>query len=122
MKFPGILVLGLKIKLLKGEHNFVEFVGVKLCFVWNFKGLIKNFKDSRGVLKKDVLNHFGKLGWESRPIKKNLFGLELMFLLCLKKQSKVKNNCEFTNNLKLWQLNISRDFLFCKIIARYVVD
>ena len=73
MKFPGILVLGLKIKLLKGEHNFVEFVGVKLCFVWNFKGLIKNFKDSRGVLKKDVLNHFGKLGWESRSIKKKPF-------------------------------------------------
>ena len=24
MKFPGILVLGLQIKILKGEHNFVE--------------------------------------------------------------------------------------------------
>ena len=38
VKFPGILVLALKTKLLKGEHNFVEFVGVKLCLVWSFKG------------------------------------------------------------------------------------
>ena len=68
MKFPGVLVLGHKIKLLKGVNNFLEFVGVKLCFVWNFKGQIKNSKESRGVLKKEVLNHFGKLGWENiRP-------------------------------------------------------
>ena len=37
-------------------------------------------------------------------------------------QSKAENNWESTNNLKLWQLNISRDFLLCKIIATYVVD
>ena len=86
------------------------------------RGKSKTLK-SPGEFKKEVLNHFGKLGWEKiRSIKKVFFGLELMFLLCLKKQSKVENNWESTNNLKLWQLNISRDFLLCKIIARYAVD
>ena len=33
---------------------------------------------------------------------------------------KLENNWESTNNLKLWPLNISRDFLLCKIVA--VVD
>ena len=32
-------------------------------------------------------------------------------------QTKVENNWESTNNLKLWLLNISKDFLLCKIIA-----
>ena len=115
MKFPGILVLGLKIKLLKGEHNFVEFVGVKLCFVWNFKGLIKNFKDSRGVLKKDVLNHFGKLGWESRPIKKTFWSGADAPPLPETRQSKVENNWESTNNLKLWHIIFQETFYFVKL-------
>ena len=33
------------------------------------------------------------------------------------RQSKLENNWESTNNLKLWPLNISRDFLLCKIVA-----
>ena len=40
-------------------------------FCQQFSGVNQNPKDSRGVLKNaDVLNHFGKLGWKSRPIKK----------------------------------------------------
>ena len=39
------------------------------------------------------------------------------------RRSKLENNWESTNNLKLWLLNISRDFLLCKIVAAtYVVD
>ena len=39
------------------------------------------------------------------------------------RRSKLENNWESTNNLKLWPLNISRDFLLCKIVAAtYVVD
>ena len=37
------------------------------------------------------------------------------------RQSKIENNWESTNNLKLWLLNIPRDFLLCKIIATYAV-
>ena len=33
------------------------------------------------------------------------------------RRSKLENNWESTNNLKLWLLNISRDFLLCKIVA-----
>ena len=61
--------------------------------------------------------------WDRRVgLLKKRFGLDLMFLLCLKRQSMVENNRESTNNLKLWLLNISRDFLLCKIIATYTVD
>ena len=33
------------------------------------------------------------------------------------KRPKLENNWESTNNLKLWLLNISRDFLLCKIVC-----
>ena len=38
------------------------------------------------------------------------------------RRSKLENNWESTNNLKLGPLNISRDFLLCKIVAIYAVD
>ena len=79
---------------------------------------VKTLKNPQDFSKKYVLNHFGKSRWES--IEK-IFGLVLMFP-CLKRQSKVENNWESTNNLKLWLLNISRDFLLCKIIASCAVD
>ena len=36
VEFPGVFVLGLKIS--EGCYNFAEFLGVKLCFVWNLQG------------------------------------------------------------------------------------
>ena len=38
------------------------------------------------------------------------------------RRSKLENNWESTNNFKLGPLNISRDFLLCKIVAIYAVD
>ena len=71
-KISRILVLGLKIS--EECHTILwSFLRVKLCFVLNFQGSIKNPKYCRGVLKNDVLNHFGKFGWESRLIKKYIW-------------------------------------------------
>ena len=43
--FPGVLDLVLKIS--EGViHNFVEFQGVKLCFLWSFQGWRENLKIS----------------------------------------------------------------------------
>ena len=58
--------------------------------------------------------------WMAWGVSKKPFGLVLMFPL--KRQLKVENNWKSTNNLKPWLLNISRDFLLCKIIASYAVD
>ena len=33
------------------------------------------------------------------------------------RQPKLENNWNSTNNLKLWLLNISRDFLLCKTVC-----
>ena len=33
------------------------------------------------------------------------------------RRPKLENNWKFTSNLRLWLLNISRDFLLCKILC-----
>ena len=62
-----------------------------------------------------ILGNWDEGIWDERVSKKR-FGLVLMFP-CLKRQSKAENNKESTNNLKLWLLNILRNFLLRKIIV-----
>ena len=57
---------------------------------------------------------------ESICMVKKLLGLVLMFLSAWE-MIKLENNWESTNNLKLWRLNISGDFLLCKIVATFYV-
>ena len=61
-------------------------------FCLEFSGVNQNQnpKDCRGVLKKDVLNHIEKLGWESRPINKTFWSAADVPPLPEKRQSKVE--------------------------------
>ena len=73
MKFPGTLVLGLKIS--EGCNTILwSFEGSSIVLPGIFRGILKTLRIRPRILgefsKKYVLNHFRKLGWESSPIKK----------------------------------------------------
>ena len=44
----------LTLKFASDKYNFVEFLGLKLCFVWNFQGYSKKSKNSRFFFQKIV--------------------------------------------------------------------
>ena len=104
MKFPRILVLDLEIS--EGCNNFVQFLGSSFVLSKIFRGKLKTPKIPGKFSKKYVLNYFGNLGWDRRPIKKTFWsGADVPLP---EETIKVENNWESTNNLKLWILNISR--------------
>ena len=54
VEYPEVVVLGLKIYVGRNTHNFVEFLGVKHHFVWDFQGWSKKSKNSSVFSKKYV--------------------------------------------------------------------
>ena len=80
VKFLGILVLGLKIS--EGcNTTLTSFQGSSFALSGIFRGKVKTPKIP-GKFSKNLLKHFGKLGW--KRVLKKLFGLVLMSL-CLKR-------------------------------------
>ena len=54
VEYPEVVVLGFKIYVGRNTHNFVEFLGVKHHFVWDFQGWSKKSKNSSVFSKKYV--------------------------------------------------------------------